>query len=93
MGMSTHAVGFVPPDENWDKMKAVYNACIEAGVDVPDNVEKFFDYNNPNNVPGFEVDLEGNAAKEWADNYRQGFEVDLSKLPENVKFIRFYNSW
>ena len=22
-----------------------------------------------------------------------GFEVELSKLPKDVKFLRFYNSW
>lgn len=92
MGMSTHAIGFCPPDEEWNKLKDVYNACKAAGLPIPDKVESVFDGNNPNDMPGMEVDL-GDAENEWSDEYRSGIVVDLSKLPPHVKFIRFYNSW
>lgn len=91
MGMSTHAVGFVPPDEQWEKMRQVYRACRDAGVNPPDEVTDFFGDSDPEG-PGAEVDL-GEAMCRWSDDYRQGLEVDLSELDPKVRLIRFYNSW
>jgi hypothetical protein len=31
--------------------------------------------------------------KEWSADERDGYELDLSKLPPDVKFIRFYNAY
>ena len=45
--MSTHIVGFKPPDEKWLKMKAVYESCHEASIDPPDDVMRFFGYEDP----------------------------------------------
>ena len=42
MGMSTHLVGIVPPDDDWKKMKAVWDACDNADVDIPKDVSEFF---------------------------------------------------
>ncbi len=92
MGMSTHIIGFKPPDEKWRQMKAVWDAVDAAKVDIPKMVYDYFE-GSPPDVAGVEVELEGNAAQEWHDEYRSGFEVDLSKLPDGVKTIRFYNSW
>lgn len=95
MSMTTTVRGFRPPDEKWKKMKAVWDSCQKAGIEVPDDVQAFFDYSAPD-PRGVEVDLtEGKkaAAKEWGDSDRQGYEVDLSRLPKGISFIRFYNSW
>lgn len=89
MGMSTHVIGFKPPDEKWQKMKAVWDSCKKAGVDIPPDVEDFFNGEPPDDM-GVEVEL---PVHEWRDDMRRGFELYVSELPVDVKVIRFYNSW
>ncbi len=47
MSMSTHIVGFRPPNEKWKQMKAVYDACVKAEIDAPSEVRKFFNDEPP----------------------------------------------
>ncbi len=92
MGMSSSAVGFRPPDEDYKKMKAIWDACKTARVPIPEQVEKFFDYRAPD-PQGVEVDIKA-ATKEWADKDAcDGLEVDVTKLPAGVKIVRFMNCW
>jgi hypothetical protein len=91
MSISTHVIGFRPADDTWMKMKAVWDACEAAGVDPPNEVSKFFEFEAPDDH-GVEVDLSG-AATQYHVKNRDGFEVDVRKLPPNVHIIRFYNSW
>lgn len=92
MGMSTHACGFRPADEEWEKMKAVWLSCEKAGVEIPQNVIQFFDDEHPESKPGMEISL-GDACREWSDKYREGYQIDVTKLPEGLKYIRVYNAW
>jgi len=89
--MSTEIIGFRPPDETWQKMKAVYDTCTAASVPVPECVQKFFDYKAPSTC-GIEVDLEG-IARPWKDDTSEGFEISTKELPDNITMIRFCNSW
>lgn len=96
MGMSIHVTAFKPPDETWRKMKAVWDSCETAGVDPPNEVTKYFNYEYPDER-GVEINenslRELGAAAKYNETDRSGFEVDLSKLPPDVKVIRFYCSW
>lgn len=97
MGMSTHLVGIVPPDDDWKKMKAVWDACDNADVDIPKDVSEFFGGETPD-PKGVIIDLlhdkkHKGGISEWHDEIGQGFEIEVSKLPPNVKTLRFYNSW
>jgi hypothetical protein len=98
MSMSAHIVGFVPPDEKWEKMKQVYDACKAAGIDPPDRVIKFFGGEAPDPA-GVERHLDvmtrASAVKAWSAEHgaSSGFEVDLRKLDPDIKILRFYNSW
>ena len=92
MSMSTFIVGFRPADEKWKKMKAVWDACEAAGAEIPTEVYNFFVGIPPGDRPGAEVNIKG-ALREWSDKSRSGYEVDLEKLPEDVKILRFYNSY
>lgn len=89
MSMSISVTGFRPPDEKWKKMKTIWDACDKAGVRVPTAVTRFFGGNSPDDA-GVEVDLDGTAC---CNNYReemeQGFEIEVAKLPKDVKVIRF----
>lgn len=91
MSMSTHVVGFVPPDERWAKMKAVWDASRAAGVEVPREVERFFGGEAPDDN-GREVEL---PVMPWHDAHggREGYELDVALIPKEVRVIRFYNSW
>jgi hypothetical protein len=87
--MSTHVVGFVPPDEQWKQLKAVHDACTAAGIEVPSEVEMVIGSNPTEH--GREVDIVD--VEEWYSTGREGYDVDVSKLPPGVTVIRFYNSW
>lgn len=91
MSMSSHVVGFKPPDEKWKKMKAAYEACESADIAVPAGVNEFFNGEKPD-ARGVEVRLEGTpAVKSWGAEMCAGFEVDIAKLPKDVTVIRFFN--
>lgn len=89
MGMSTHVIGFVPPDDRWAKMAEVWRSCRNAGIDPPPEVEAFFDDGEPD-PHGQEVRI---PHRHWTAEMREGIEIDVSDLPSHVKVIRFYNSW
>lgn len=91
MSMSTHAIGIRPADDRYKTMLKIHDSCIEANVPVPKEVSEFFDWQKPE-PNGVLVDIE-DATSFWGDDYCQGLEIDLSKLPSNVKVVRFYNSW
>lgn len=101
MGMSTHIVGFIPPDETWKKKKAAYDACREAGVPVPVELSEFFGDEEPDDN-GREVDLKPRGRAKvpgvtaWGADSQEGYEVNLAELAEeypDVKILRFYNAW
>jgi len=89
MSMSTHVAGFVPPDETWQKMKAIFDACRAADVPVPDEVEDFFEGEDPDPA-GMETGL---PVRKLNDQDRAGYELDVKDIPATVKTIRFWNEW
>ena len=89
MGMSTYIRGFKPPDKKWEAMKKIYDACQEAEMEIPDEVQEYFNYEEPDEA-GVEVEIE---TKEYANDDQEGLEVDLDKIPKGVMTIRFTNSW
>lgn len=91
MGMSTYVVGFRPADETWRKMKAIWDLCREAKVPPPAEVKAFFRGGSPEN-PGMEVDIKA-AVSEHHEDATDIYEVALDRLPKDVRYVRFYNSW
>jgi hypothetical protein len=92
MSESVHVVGFKPPDDKWKKMKAVWDACKKANIDVPDDVLSFFEYVEPDPL-GVEIDLEKtNAAEKYNEEMKWGWEINVAKLPKDVTVLRFYVS-
>ncbi len=80
MGMHTYVIGFRPADEKWKQMKEVWDACVRAGVGVPDNVVKFFGYDPPDDE-GIKVDLEkAQGCTRYRKEMHEGFEIDLEEL-------------
>ena len=96
MSMSTHCIGFKPTDDRWKKMKAVWDACYEAGVLLPNEVSRFFEFGQPDEagvMVSQEILVYCGALSDWEDEDANGFELDVSKLPEDVTTIRFCNSF
>lgn len=92
MSTSIHVVAIKPPDEDWRKKKAVWDACTNAGIEVPDEICDYFEGAGPDEK-GVIIDVPFEAQREWGDENNRGIEVEISKLPKGVKIIRFVNSW
>jgi hypothetical protein len=97
MGMLSYTVGIKPPDETWRKMVAVYDACADAGIDPPRDVENYFAGDRPDDAGVIVEDAtlrDCGAVREWTDgDMREGIEVDLTKIPKDITVIRFINSY
>ncbi len=89
MSMSTHVEGFVPADEEYAKMKAVWDACDSAGIEIPEDVFDFFDEVKPTGL-GMRIDLK---LEDYRNGEDEGFKLLVSDIPKNVKTILFFNSW
>lgn len=93
MGMSMHVVGFKPADDKFKKMKAVWDACKQAGISLPTEAVQFFD-GNPPDERGVRVDIrDSDCAWDYESQSCRGFEVDVKKLPKDVTIIRFIVSY
>ena len=93
MSMSTHVVGIVPADEKYNLMREIWELCTKAGISAPDDVYDFFQDEEPDEK-GVQIDIKrSDAVESWSEEGASGFQVDITKLPENIRFVRFYNSW
>jgi hypothetical protein len=84
-------------------MKAVYDACVAAEVAAPEEVMNFFNGESPDEN-GVTVPLEqwSYLGREYheavaplgeGDHQTRGYLVDITKLPPDVKWLKFENSW
>lgn len=102
MSMSTHLIGFTPPDEKWRRMKTIWDSCQGSNIEIPTEVLSYFNDEKPDER-GVEVELvpwNGDACAHGVERYKadmsEGYEVDLEAFREahpHVKTLRFYNSW
>lgn len=93
MGMTIHVIGIIPPDAKFKKMLAAHTACLLAGIEIPEELQKFFNYERPDEN-GVLIDIENDdCVKEYNSTSVSGFDIDVNKLPVGVKIIRVYNTW
>jgi len=94
MGMSTYVEALGQPDERWWQMKEVWEACTTADIEIPREVNEFFDWAEPKIEDGrTEIELPQKCMKKYTDDSREGIEINLEELPEGVEILRFINSW
>lgn len=95
MGANLRIQGVVPPDERWNKMRAIYDACKAAGVKSPEAVTEFFGDDEEPDPKGALVQLDGrfHGITEWKSEYADGYEIELASLPKHIKSLRFYISY
>lgn len=96
---ANYLYGIRPPDATWKKMKGVYDACTAANLPIPDEVDKFFNGAPPDTL-GVRVELVVShektcheAVRLYKAEMQEGFEVDISKLPPDIKVLRFVHDY
>lgn len=93
MSTSMYIDGFKSETDEYRKMKAIYDACEAAGVETPDAVDKYFGIDGPG-AYGKAIDLsEAKCVKKFSEDGQCGYDVDITKLPKDIKIIRFYLSY
>ena len=76
--------GFKEPENlRWERMQKAYQACKEAEIKIPEEIEQFLQYEKM----GEPVDI-SMAVVEWKGAAPKGIYVDLLKLPEDIRYIR-----
>ena len=85
MSLSTRVIGIKKTDEKFYKMKAIYDSCVAADVEIPDTVFNYFGDEEPNEK-GVVVEIPDEALiGDWEYN----IEVDLSKLDKDISILKF----
>ncbi len=85
MGISLHVIGLRDEnDPNHIKMVKAKEALDAAGITWPKEVYDYFDGSTDSDTP-LEVNLE---KQEWRNDYYSGYEIEIDKLPKNIKKIR-----
>ena len=93
MGASFSVMGCREKESNYDRMKVIYENCREMDIPVPKEVKEYFNYDEPSEH-GIELDLEDlGCAEEYSEEGEQGFIVDITTLPKDVKKIKFSVSY
>lgn len=88
MSQSLWLHAFVPPDEKWQQMAKIHFACKEAGIEPPYEVQEYFEDGEPE-PHGKEVGL-NHHTREYKADMHWGLEIEVDKIPENAKLLRFY---
>ena len=93
MGMSSHVVGLQSSTAHHLRMVAAWRANAAAGVTQPPQLVQYFGGASVDES-GFTVSVDVSVtAYNDPHHAREGFEVELAKVPAGITHLRFYNSW
>lgn len=91
MGKPLQVYGVKALDEKWVKMKKIWDLCVENKVEIPSHVFDYFHGEYPTETEVI-VDLKNHESVTIYENITsQGFEIDVEKLPNDIKKIRIVN--
>ena len=107
MGMSTCVVGIIPKDDDeFKRMTSILTNCIVQEIAPPKEVLDYFniDLGEDDYLCDCEEVLDEKgvivedslikaAVEAYSGEMESGYDIDIRKLPSNVKIIRVYNSW
>jgi len=89
LDIDTSVVGIKPEDGTFGKMHEILVGCRELGVKVPNKVNEYFIYDRRDDR-GVHVCLEKHkCCKKSVDDSEISYEIELDKLPKDIKIIRF----
>ena len=83
-----------PSDEKHKKMMEIYRLCRQSNIKIPNEVHGYFGDTYPSDL-GVVIDhydLPEECRKEFSRNYEQGYRIDLSSLPDDVRYLEVYLS-
>jgi hypothetical protein len=101
--MRSYLEGVKPQDKKWLRMKGAYESCMAAGVDVPQEVLDYFDFDDYEEeyitddglveplADGHTIQC--SAVTRHGEEMQDGFIVDLRELDPEIKILRFVNSY
>lgn len=87
MSVTLRVAIYRPPDEEFNNMKAAWNACQKAKITIPEKVSDFFDGMDPNGMPGVEIDV-AKFLRRYETSDEEGYELDIQSLPAGARYIR-----
>ena len=95
MGMSTHVIGLISDkDPLYQKHAKVLRACLDADIEkLPKETAKYFGSDEPYESLFDEKRTVKIPKKEYCEDMIEGYDIEVSKIPEGVTTIRFYNSY
>lgn len=76
-----------PVNEKYVRMRDVYNACVIANVEIPDEVKIYFE-DKPPPEGDQQIEVNGYPAKLGGiENVMGGVKINLDLLPEDFRII------
>ena len=94
MSMSTRIEGVTEPTVKYITMLEINTLCRDNGIQIPKEVSDFFDGSFHPDPAGMVKDLEGHTCCcKYTADMQQGYEVDLTLIPQDITKIRLINSW
>lgn len=93
MGMRHYIDALVEPDKKrYDAMTQIYQQCVALDIEVPEEVQEFFNWEEPGAYPeGTWERIKGSNKVRPEDQEEDGcvlFCVDIEDLPKGTKKIR-----
>lgn len=95
MSVSLSISGIKPADDDFRKKLAAYRACETAGIGIPSALSDFFNNEKPDEK-GVVIEISKyssnkdikDAISEYHGDYSGGYDIDLTKLPKDIKILR-----
>ena len=95
---SLEIVGVRPPDDEWRKMKAIWDSCESADIEPPKEVRNYFGDDGPHEegiCVGVEKEVVSEGHEFMTTGVRDGatgdyYLVELAKLPKNITHLKVW---
>lgn len=90
MGVRVYIEAILEETPQYKKMKAIYDLCEEAYVEIPKEVLDFLEEHSPSKY-GMGIQIE-EAIKKMEGDCDEGtiYLVDLTKIPKGVTMLRIF---
>lgn len=93
MGMNIGAYGIKPKTKEYEQKLQIYNLCKEQKVEIPEEIINFFDGDPCKEGILVKLDDIEGALEYPEEDDCEIIQVDISKLPKEIKKIRFQIWW
>jgi len=94
MGVDLGVKGIRDLDGKFAEMMKIKKLCEKSKISYPIEVQQYFGPSIGEDEELIteemsDIDING-CMKEWGNEYAQGYEIDVKKIPKDVKKIRVY---